>query len=504
MLAKCVKINTYSLKDGVFMKNKKIQKIIAPMLAFSILMSSSQIGSCLSPLETVCQNFLDQTKNGTNVFTSYFSQILSYMKHLEKTTGVSHTKEEIENVLKNSVHSYFSPNRMYSNNLNPAPKSASGVFSIIKSCLSSMAPFIAFGLISYVRQTYKNIKTKLEAGKIEKPTDPTSSMQLLNLLLYNLKGQEKAKAQIKSIVLNIVDKYGQFIIDKGGKRAGPGANVLYMTGPSGVGKSFSADIIRKVLSGFSSEPFVVEASDIDKQSKSSPVEQLFGMRSKRVSNGDVYEYSPIIQRLKSIPNTVFIINEVDKIWTPELEEKVRTIIDQGYINVNGEKIDCSAATFILTSNEISYSNYKNGDNVTDIDDGTGSRTFVKHDKSFLNRVKFIEFDNLSAADYKEIAMTPFLQLAARYKEQYGIILDLNGTIDDISHKVAELNRGARPIFSYIEDLNNKLLNEVVLRNLNSNNNCNNNYKVSFNKTSNEFVLTPIQVSSDESVTLNKN
>ena len=29
------------------------------------------------------------------------------------------------------------------------------------------------------------------------------------------------------------------------KKAGPGANVIYMVGPSGVGKSFSADIIRK-------------------------------------------------------------------------------------------------------------------------------------------------------------------------------------------------------------------------------------------------------------------
>ena len=153
-----------------------------------------------------------------------------------------------------------------------------------------------------------------------------------------------------------------------------------------------------------------------------------------------------------------------------MHQKLRTIMDQGYINVNGEKIDCSAATFIITSNE-SYGSVNKGNNeFDDVDDGTGSRTFINHDKAFLNRIKLIEFDNLSAFDYKQIATVPFAQLAARYKVQYGINLDLNGTIDAVAQRVEELNKGARPIFTYLELLNDKLLNESITYSYDSNNN----------------------------------
>lgn len=357
-----------------------------------------------------------------------------------------------------------------------------GIFNWLKSVFLGPGSFIsimvAMEIFRIARNFYKDFKTKVEAGKIEKPVDPVATMQILDMFMKNVKGQEKAKQQIRSMVLNIVDKNAQFMANKDGKKAGPGANVIYMVGPSGVGKSFSADIIRKVLAGFNAEPFVIEASDIDKQSRSSAVEQLFGMKIKRINNSEVYEYAPFIQRIKAIPNTVVVINEYDKMHTPELDEKLRTIMDQGYINVNGEKIDCSAATFIITSNE-SYGSVNKGNNEVDnTDDGTGSRTFINHDKAFLNRIKLIEFDNLTAAEYKEIAMVPFVQLALRYRAQYGINLDLNGTIDAVAQRVEELNKGARPIFTYLEALNDKLLNEVVLQKLNCGNR-NINYKVSF-------------------------
>lgn len=356
--------------------------------------------------------------------------------------------------------------------------------------------FLMSILMNKINQAYCSLKTKIQAGKVEKPIDPVATMKLLDMLMLSVKGQENAKKQIRSLVLNIVDKNAQFMANKNWKKAGPGASVIYMVGPSGVGKSFSAEIIRKVLSGFAAEPFVIEASDIDKQSKSSAVDQLFGMRIKRVSNSEYYEYAPLVQRLKSIPNTVVVINEYDKMHSPELDEKLRTIMDQGYINVNGEKIDCSAATFIITSNENSASVNKGNNESDTTDDGTGSRTFINHDKAFLNRIKLIEFDNLSAEEYKEIAIIPFSQLAQRYKIQYGIDLDFNGTIDEIAQKVAEINRGARPIFTYLELLNDKLLNEVVLRNLNT---CSESvkYKVSFDKDKNTFILENINNCSDD-------
>lgn len=362
--------------------------------------------------------------------------------------------------------------------------------SRISSIFSSYAfnTLLIFGGWSFLTNLYKSYQAKKEAGKVEKPVDPVTSMHLLDMHLASVKGQEKAKKAIRQAVLNIVDKNSQFALRKNSKRAGAGATVIYMIGPSGVGKTMIADICRVVLAGSGATPLVIEASDIDRRSRMSPVEQLFGMRTKRTQNGgETYEYSPIIQRLKAVPNTVVIINEYDKMHSPELDEKLRTIMDQGYINVNGEKIDCSAATFIITSNESSNSANKGNLEIAFDDDGTCSRTFINHDKSFLNRLKLIELENLSAKEYKEIAMRPFAELAARYHHQYGIDLAFGNTLDTIAQKVEELNRGARPIFNYVESLNDKLLNEVVLNNLN-NSSKRIKLALSFDKEQDEFIL----------------
>ena len=472
------------------MKNNK-KKVIAAILTVSMMASSVQMTSfaengsfldyMINKSETNLKQFQDN-KTTLQKIRSWFSSgeeekatqasinALKKLTFFEKISEMPWSKEQVISASQNA----------YTRSM--AESKTGGIFNRLMSMFFGQSSFVAilFAMqaVGMVRQYYQNFKTKMEAGKIEKPIDPVATMQILDMLMENVKGQEKAKQQIRSMVLNIVDKNAQFMAVNNSKKAGPGASVIYMVGPSGVGKSFSADIIRKVLSGFNAEPFVIEASDIDKQSKSSAVEQLFGMKIKRVSNSEVYEYAPFIQRIKAIPNTVVIINEYDKMHSPELDEKLRTIMDQGYINVNGEKIDCSAATFIITSNE-SYGSVNKGNNeFDDVDDGTGSRTFINHDKAFLNRIKLIEFDNLSAFDYKQIATVPFAQLAARYKVQYGINLDLNGTIDAVAQRVEELNKGARPIFTYLESLNDKLLNEVVLQKLNSGSR-NIKYRVSF-------------------------
>ena len=472
------------------MKNNK-KKVIAAILTVSMMASSVQMTSfaengsfldyMINKSETNLKQFQDN-KTTLQKIRSWFSSgeeekatqasinALKKLTFFEKISEMPWSKEQVISASQNA----------YTRSM--AESKTGGIFNRLMSMFFGQSSFVAilFAMqaVGMVRQYYQNFKAKMEAGKIEKPIDPVATMQILDMLMENVKGQEKAKQQIRSMVLNIVDKNAQFMAVNNSKKAGPGANVIYMVGPSGVGKSFSADIIRKVLSGFNAEPFVIEASDIDKQSKSSAVEQLFGMKIRRVSNSEVYEYAPFIQRIKAIPNTVVIINEYDKMHSPELDEKLRTIMDQGYINVNGEKIDCSAATFIITSNE-SYGSVNKGNNeFDDVDDGTGSRTFINHDKAFLNRIKLIEFDNLSAFDYKQIATVPFAQLAARYKVQYGINLDLNGTIDTVAQRVEELNKGARPIFTYLESLNDKLLNEVVLQKLNSGSR-NIKYRVSF-------------------------
>ncbi len=470
------------------MRNK-MKKVLAAILAVSLLMSSAH---CTSAWALFGRDILGDNLNMTGT-------VCIGKNNIEKCFTDKGFSKQAARVLVNLVKNAEVKDLIIAatNGLvTEIPRlNGGGVWSALKSLFNSGGGVFAFFMVSIfvnkITQMYKTLKAKIEAGKVEKPVDPIATMQMLDMLMFSIKGQEGAKRQIRSTVLNIVDKNAQFMANKNSKKAGPGANVIYMVGPSGVGKSFSAEIIRKVLSGFSADPFVIEASDIDKQSKASAVDQLVGMRIKRINNSEYYEYSPLIIRLKAIPNTTVVINEYDKMHSKELDEKLRTIMDQGYINVNGEKIDCSAATFIITSNESYGSVHKNNNEVDNVDDGTGSRTFIDHDKAFLNRIKLIEFDNLSAPEYREIAFEPFIKLAIRYKAQYGIDIDLNGTVDTVAKRTEQLNKGARPIFAYLEDLNDKLLNEVVLCNLKKGHSQTLKYKVYFDENNDSFTLEKI-------------
>ncbi len=469
-----------------------MKKVISTILAVSVLISSLQITAFAVEKKTAflctpekfwtveCLRQIGFTRSEAKELVN-LSKVSEHTKEIKKLTGI-----DLTDPINTKIGSIFSPQKEIKKGI---------MFDKIKSFILNN-PFWSMVIYSMLYQWglnyYKKLKTKYQAGKVETAIDPLATMKTLDSLMFAVKGQENAKRKIRSIVLNIVDRNAQYALNlnKKSKKAGPGATVIYMVGPSGVGKSFSADIMRKVLSGFAADPFVIEASDIDKGSPVSPAEQLFGMRKKQMDRGEINEYSPFVNRIRAVPNSVVIINEYDKMQTPELDERLRTIMDQGYINVNGEKIDCSAATFIITSNESSGSVNKGNLESDSQDDGTGSRTFINHDKAFLNRIKVIEFDNLSELEYKEIAMLPFLQLAQRYKQQYKINIDLNGTIDSIAKKVADLNKGARPIFSYLEDLNDRLLNEVVLNHLNKNNE-EIGYKVSFDQAKEEFILEKI-------------
>ena len=464
---------------------KNMKKVVASVLAFSIVISSVQTTSFAESPECSGDNINIECLLKNGVEKKIAKKILPDLQDLEKAnvltniTGIDITAPIIARIINKAV-----------------PQEKKGLFEKLTSFVAknSFASVFIFSFVyGKINNYYKKIVTKVKAGKVETAIDPVSTIKLLDTMMSSVKGQEKAKKQIRSAVLNIVDRNAQYTANpnKKSKKAGPGASVIYMVGPSGVGKSFSAEIMRKILSGFGAEPFVLEASDVDRKSRTSETEQLFGMREKQVKGGTIMEYSPVITRIKAIPNSVVIINEYDKMHTPELDEKLRTIMDQGYINVNGEKIDCSAATFIITSNESTGSVKKGNLEKDEKDDGTGSRTFINHDKAFLNRVKLIEFDNLSAPEYKGIAAVPFTDLAVRYLQQYKIDIDLNGTVDEVSQKVAELNKGARPIFDYVEKLNDKLLNEVVLNNV-GNNGEPVHYKVSFDKNTEEFNLERVE------------
>lgn len=339
-------------------------------------------------------------------------------------------------------------------------------FGIVKTIaglawpIMQMFPLIALGGMfakNFIKE-YFGSYFNTTCGNIEEVVDPIEAIRRLDKYLETIKGQDEAKAELRRFVLNLIDDKNQRLKGLSKKK---GANIIYLVGPSGVGKSMSAETLTKVLTGDNSKPYIVEPSDIDKESKkASVVDQLFGMRTRKVNMNEIYEKSPLVAQVQATPNMVLIINEYDKMCTKELDEKLRTIADHGYVNVNGEMVDFSKVTIIITSNEdlgsVTKTEHK--------DDGTGSRTQVEHDKAFLNRLKIVDFKNLSAKDYVEIEKPLFELLQQRYLSDYNVLVTFeDGLLEKVAKLVEQKNQGARPIQTFIDNINDKLLTDVILK-----------------------------------------
>lgn len=293
-------------------------------------------------------------------------------------------------------------------------------------------------------------KVKMKFSRVELNSDKVAKS--MDEQLKKIKGQQKAKKKATEIVASIIDARNEA---KENKRPYKKGDVIYMVGPSGVGKSLLADGLAVAIMGPNAKPIYVDASDIDKGSSRSLKEQLFYMseaKCRNQSSSMMSEDTSIISQIRTNPNVVLIINEYDKMHTPDFDEVLRTIMDRGQISIYGEKIDCSGLLIIITSNE-DHSSVTAGNNQGDAqDDGTGSRTHIVHDKSFLNRLNVIEFENLDEAAYEEITADVLAAIAKRNKEKYSVELDFGDTAKKIAAKTAKTNQGAREIEKIVAGL----------------------------------------------------
>lgn len=332
----------------------------------------------------------------------------------------------------------------------------------------------SFSQIGNANYYFQNLVTNLSnvinrfSKKFEKDLTVNEKISMLKTLCEDVKGQEIAKTKVLSIIYGIIHDKNQAQIS--GEKYSHG-DVLYFVGPSGVGKTFLAEhCIAPVMSKIS--PYIISASEVDKSSGNETIiDQLFGLDNYisgyRYGYGGGYggdmmsKRKSLVEYLENNPNGIVIVNEYDKMWCQGLDEIFRTIMDQGIVTVKGQKIDCSGTTFIITSNESSSSVFGgNQDEIKDIDDGTGSRTYIKHDKSFLNRAKIVEFSNLTAEEYEKIALKEFNEKVVNYwknPEVAGINIELDDTIKHISLRVESQNQGAR----CITDIRYKLIHDIV-------------------------------------------
>lgn len=294
----------------------------------------------------------------------------------------------------------------------------------------------------------------------QEPYNKTTSYEQMLENLERVKGQDNAKRLVKSFFHRVVSdrERSEFT---GRKNT---AKVVVFNGPSGCGKSMTAGILARALTN---KPiYTMSASEVDPKSGQTLAQQLFAKNSWSWDDSG----SSFSSYIKKHPTDgVVIINEYDKMFKAngnnphELDEVLRTWIDEGTSNLYGKEYDCSGITFILTTNESESSlkgevradAYGNLYDPSRENDDTKSLTSVVHDKSFLNRLTVVGFDNLDAEEYTKIAEQNFEDTLEFLSSEYGEYTDV--LIEDESYKkmgkcLANINEGARPVEKFIAEL----------------------------------------------------
>ncbi|MDR1364388.1 MAG: AAA family ATPase [Oscillospiraceae bacterium] len=308
--------------------------------------------------------------------------------------------------------------------------------------------------ISQLRWVSSNfINMYKETSELLKPqpkgADKESVLENFDRIFEDFYGQKEAVSSLKNHLYDIVVGKDQAKW-KGEKYSR--CDIIYLYGPSGVGKSFIAKRLPHILLT-NSEPLIMSSADVDKEKKETVVNQLFNSVSQYSDRMPPTKL--LIRYLKNNPGGVVIFEEYDKVCTPALNEIFRTAIEQGTINIDGERIECFGTTFIFTSNEddISMEGFEKSDEEK-IDKQSLSEGYTRvwHSKSFLNRIKKVKFKNLTAAEYADILRKHFYDAAAYWasSKNAGIMLTISDkTIETLSREVEKINQGARPIDLWI-------------------------------------------------------
>lgn len=279
-----------------------------------------------------------------------------------------------------------------------------------------------------------------------------NALENLDIIFEDFHGQKEASSVLKSHLYDIVVAKDQA---KWKNEKYNRCDILYLYGPSGVGKSFISKRLPLILMQ-GSDPLIMSSSDVDKEKKDSVVDQLFRTeKQESEQSGKIAPTKPLIKYLKNNPGGVVIFEEYDKVCTPALDEVFRTAMELGTINIDGEKYDISGTTFIFTSNEddISMEGFEKTDQEKlDKQSLSEGYTRVWHSKSFLNRVKKVKFNNLTAIEYAEIIKNHFDAVAAYWADENNenIKLTINTEIiQTLANEVEKINQGARPIDLWI-------------------------------------------------------
>jgi hypothetical protein len=129
--------------------------------------------------------------------------------------------------------------------------------------------------------------------------------------------------------------------------------VLFSIGPSGVGKTRTAEVLANALREFDAQEYGYQFLRLDMTEYQEPhrVSQLIGAPQGYIGHG---QGSQLLDALRSNPRTIVLFDEIEKAH-PAILKVLMNAMDAGRLSTadkstQGREIDCRMAIFVFTSN----------------------------------------------------------------------------------------------------------------------------------------------------------
>ena len=347
--------------------------------------------------------------------------------------------------------------------------------------------FFKFSIASYLLSSAKHFRPYLtDAFKLGKKAtdilykrfvynhhqlnpDPVELKRFLdNSLREKVFCQDEAIGKISEIISGMQDLWHESDITDV-----PCTSACTMTfmGDSGIGKTYAARALSQAVYHQDMQPwqFVTSTSvtsshiSYETYSELSPADQIFNKDSE------------LVRQLKLNNKVIIVFDEIDKMHKIEKDdtilERLRDARDTGKLlvrsGVNYNYIDVSRTVFICITNESRECWGLPEEERTESQ--KESRTYVKRDKSLVNRFDVVEFKYFEVKDYMYM-LNPMMESLKEYIKSYNLDLDIDETlIKQISVAAEHKNKGARGLNDYLTHLRGKLIsyrdiNEKSLKN----------------------------------------
>lgn len=237
--------------------------------------------------------------------------------------------------------------------------------------------------------------------------------------------------------------------------------VIFAVGPSGVGKTRTAEIMSQVLREFYDENagYQFLRLDMTEYQEAHRVSQLIGAPQGYIGHGDG---SQLVDSLRSNPRTIVLFDEIEKAH-PAVFRVLMNAMDAGRLSsashsAGGQEIDCRHAVFIFTSNLDSKSI------IDELDSRKAFGNRATEDEVCRRRLhaggiapeivgrigRFLVFRPLSPEIRAEILALAIAEVAEEYGLQVNYVEP--SVIVDLMHKARSSNFGVRPERYLIDDL----------------------------------------------------